>query len=127
METNRRNFLTGLATASAVLPIGVVSSTEKTKHLHKLTWNELNPVIKSILTGCVRKWAYRNDLKWDDKYIVQSEIEGLLFQLKFDGFLHDFKVIADTESGKLKLKIGLKPEPSDEYKILTLYTENWEA
>lgn len=117
-NTSRRNFIAGLATGAVALPIAASASTESTKHVP--TWAEAKPVIKSMLTGYVKKWVYRDDLIMTDKYEIEFEIEHMLSQLKLDGMLHEYKVVAKIEHGRLQLKIGFKTEPNDKYKIWTM-------
>ena len=119
-NTSRRNFITGLATGAVAVPITATASIEKQEQHDSPALDELKPGLQYALRGYLMQWAYYDNLTQRHLNQIESDIQFILLPLKLDGILCEDKVVAKMEDGRLNIKIGLKTEPSKEYKIWTM-------
>jgi len=118
-NTSRRNFITGLATGAVALPLAATSTPVENPKMPTL--DELKPGLQCAIRGYLMQWAYYDNLTQWHLNQIKADIQFILLPLKLDGILCEDKVVAKMEDGRLNILIGLKTEPSKEYKIWTAH------
>ena len=120
-NTSRRNFIAGLATGAVALPLAATSTPVKNPKMPTL--DELKPGLKYAINGYLVQWMFCDNLTREQLDKIESDVGWMFHTLQMDGILYEYKVVASSDDDKLEIKIGLKTEPSVNFKI---WTCTWE-
>ena len=124
-DTSRRNFLTGLTTASVALPIVASNPIEKTKHQE--TWDDVKVGMRYAISGYMLCHAYE-DLTEEKLNEIELTVSRMLEEIRVRDIIHDYRVVASSSDGELKVKVGFKKKPGVEFTIwdFIVYSHNKE-